>query len=83
MRITLKLFATLGQFLPAGATANMVEVDVPDGASAHDVLDQFKVPREKAHLVMVNGVYLDARERDRRPLQAGDALAIWPPVAGG
>jgi molybdopterin converting factor small subunit len=83
MRITLKLFATLGEFLPAGATANAAEVDVPDGASAHAVLDQFKVPRERAHLVMVNGIYLDARARDGRALQAGDALAIWPPVAGG
>ena len=83
MRITLKLFATLGQYLPADARANAAEVDVPDGASAHAVLDQFKVPRERAHLVMVNGIYLDARARDVCALQAGDALAIWPPVAGG
>ena len=43
MRITLKLFATLGQFLPADAKANAVQVDVPDTASAHQVLQQFKV----------------------------------------
>lgn len=83
MRIRLKLFATLGRFLPAGAKANAVEVEVPDGASAHAVLDGQGVPREMLHLVMVNGVYLDAAARDERPLEDGETLAAWPPVAGG
>lgn len=83
MRIRLKLFATLGQFLPPGATANAVDVDLPDGATAHAALDRLKVPRGMLHLVMVNGVYLDAPARDGRPLADGDTLAAWPPVAGG
>lgn len=83
MRIRLKLFATLGQFLPPGATANAVDVDLPEGATAHAALDRFKVPRGMLHLVMVNGVYLDAPARDGRPLADGDTLAAWPPVAGG
>lgn len=83
MRITLKLFATLGQFLPAGAMANAAEVEVPDGATARTVFEQFDVPREKLHLVMLNGVYLDARARDEQIVKPGDALAAWPPVAGG
>ncbi|HSQ70773.1 MAG TPA: MoaD/ThiS family protein [Steroidobacteraceae bacterium] len=83
MRITLKLFASLGQFLPPGANANAIAVEVPAGATAHQVLDQFKVPREKVHLVLLNGVYLDAGARDETPLQADDVLASWPPVAGG
>jgi molybdopterin converting factor small subunit len=83
MRITLKLFATLGQFLPPGARENAIPADVPDGASAHQVLEQFGVPIEKVHLVLLNGVYLDARTRDESVIKAGDALAVWPPVAGG
>jgi molybdopterin converting factor small subunit len=83
MRIKLKLFATLGQFLPAGASENSIQVEVPDGTSAHQVLEQFGVPREKAHLVLLNGVYLDARARDETVIHPGDVLAIWPPVAGG
>ena len=83
MRITLKLFAGLGQFLPAGARANAVQVDVPDAASAHQVLEQFSVPLEKVHLVLLNGVYLDAKARNESLIKAGDALAAWPPVAGG
>jgi molybdopterin converting factor small subunit len=83
MRITLKLFASLGQFLPAGAKANAVQAEVPDGASAHAVLRQFAVPLEQVHLVMLNGVYLDAAARDQSLIRANDVLAIWPPVAGG
>ncbi len=83
MRITLKLFATLGQYLPPEARANAVEVEVPDGATAHEVLGRFRVPLEKVHLVLLNGVYLDARAREERRIEADDALAVWPPVAGG
>jgi molybdopterin converting factor small subunit len=83
MRITLKLFASLGQFLPAGAKANAIPVEVAAGVTAHQVLDRFRVPRESVHLVLLNGVYLDARARDETPLQADDVLAAWPPVAGG
>jgi molybdopterin converting factor small subunit len=83
MTITLKLFATLGQFLPAGARANAVMADVPEGASAHQVLDQFQVPRDGVHLVLLNGVYLDPAARDGTALEPGDVLAVWPPVAGG
>jgi len=83
MRITLKLFASLGQFLPAGARANAAQVEVPAGASAHDVLRQFAVPLEQVHLVLLNGVYLDAESRGESLIKDDDALAVWPPVAGG
>lgn len=83
MRITLKLYATLSDRLPAEARANTVEVEVPDGATAAQVIDQFQVPREMVHLVLVNGVYLPPDARGSRALNPEDALAVWPPVAGG
>ncbi|GAG83128.1 unnamed protein product [marine sediment metagenome] len=83
MKITLKLFATLGEYLPDQATANEIEIEVSGGATPYEVIDRFDVPRAMVHLVLLNGVYLDATERSKRGLQPGDALAIWPPVAGG
>jgi molybdopterin converting factor small subunit len=56
---------------------------VPDGASAHQVLEQFGVPLGSVHLVLLNGVYLDAAARNQGLIKADDVLAIWPPVAGG
>ena len=83
MKITLKLFATLGEYLPAGAFENAIEIEVPADATAHWVIDRYKVPRELTHLVLINGVFHRPADRDRPLLEEGDALAIWPPVAGG
>jgi len=47
------------------------------------LIDRQQVPREEVHLVLVNGTYLDVRQRSTHVLSTGDTLAIWPPVAGG
>jgi len=83
MRIKFKLYAMLSDYLPDGAIDNAVEIDVPEDASPNSVIDQFKVPRELSHLVLVNGVFAYQSERDAAILKEGDTLAIWPPIAGG
>ena len=83
MRITLKLFATLGEYLPPGARENAIQIDVPDAATPHQVIEDHSVPRKMVHLVLVNGIYLDPAHRDNSTLKDGDVLAVWPPVAGG
>lgn len=83
MKITLKLFATLGEYLPSGARANAAQVEVADDATPNQVIEQFNVPQGMAHLVLLNGVYLDKAERNDQVIKADDVLAIWPPVAGG
>jgi sulfur carrier protein ThiS len=83
MQITLKLYASLGAFLPAGADGNIATVDVPDGLSVLDLLDRYKVPREHCHLVLINGVFAAPVSRASQTLQPGDHVAAWPPVAGG
>lgn len=84
MKITFKLYATLQDLLPAGSVKNAVQIEVPDDVSLNDIIDQYKVPRELAHLVLVNGVFHCETDRDQRPvLKEDDVLAIWPPVAGG
>ena len=83
MKIRLKLYATLSDYLPKGAVNNAIEIDVPDDATPHAVIDRFNLPRRLTHLVLVNGVYADKGERDVALLKEGDTLAIWPPIAGG
>lgn len=83
MRITLKLYALLGRFLPPGARDNQVDLDVADGTTVAQVFRDNNVPAEHCHLVLVNGAYVAPSERDARALADGDVLAAWPPVAGG
>ena len=83
MKIKLKLYAILSDYLPPGADQHEVELEIAANATPYEVIDQIKVPREMAHLVLLNGVYLYPEERDKPAFKEGDALAIWPPVAGG
>ena len=81
--VTLKLYASLGAFLPAGHARNEASVDVPEGTSIDALLDRHGVPREARHLVLLNGVFQPPATRADVLLKSGDAVAVWPPVAGG
>ena len=83
MQVTLKLYATLDQFLPDEASDHAVTVDVDETATPFNIIDEFRVPRESAHLVLLNGVYVSPADREKAVLKDGDTLAVWPPVAGG
>jgi len=83
MKIRLKLYALLGKYLPAHANRNEADLDVADGTTIVQVLAALKVPEQDCHLVLVNGVFVAPSERQSHALIEGDALAIWPPVAGG
>lgn len=83
MQAQLELYASLMQYLPPGADRHRVRVPIDPGTTAHALLDRFAVPREKAHLVLRNGIFLHLEERDSVVLEDGDVVAAWPPVAGG
>ncbi|SKA69763.1 Molybdopterin converting factor, small subunit [Thiothrix eikelboomii] len=84
MQITLKLYAHLGDLLPANSKQNKAEIEVPESISLNELIDRFQIPRPMAHLVLVNGLFVCDRDRDQPfALKPKDAVAIWPPVAGG
>ncbi len=84
MKITLKLFATLTDYLPAASRyTNIVELEVADGATILQIIEPFHLPQKLVHLVLVNGKYIEPEKRASHSLIDGDVLAIWPPIAGG
>ena len=83
MHLTVKLYASLGQYLPASAVKNKLEVEVPQDTTPNQILQRFNVPQELAHLVLINGVFTLPKERNNKVLQEDDVLAVWPPIAGG
>jgi len=84
VKVTLKLFAMLTDYLPAQARAgNVLELDVPADATIGDLIGRFALPPKLVHLVLVNGLYIAPPARAAHVLREGDTLAIWPPIAGG
>jgi len=83
MRITIKLYAMLTEYLPAGAEKNVSALDLPDQTTVEQVIQQLRLPERYVHLVLVNGVYINHDSLAAAVLNEDDVLAIWPPVAGG
>ncbi len=84
MKISLKLFATLTDFLPPESRGtNIVEIDISPDAAISQIIDQYRLPPKLVHLVLVNGKYIEPEKRSTCTLVEGDVLAIWPAIAGG
>jgi len=84
MKITLKLFATLTDYLPLQARyGNVVELELAPGTRIGQVIEQYRLPEKLVHLVLVNGMYIAPEQRTGQTLVEGDVLAIWPAIAGG
>lgn len=84
MRITFKLYASLGEYLPADRRqGNEVQLDVPEGSTILQVIEPYNLPMKLVHLVLVNGHFIAPEHRGTHALVEGDVLAIWPPIAGG
>ena len=84
MQVTLKLFASLADYLPTEARrTHRLPLDLPAGTTIAEVITRQNLPAKLCHLVLVNGVYVAPAERATRTLRQDDELAIWPPIAGG
>jgi sulfur carrier protein ThiS len=84
MQITFKLYASLGEYLPADKRrGNEMPLTVAEGATVQSVIEPFGLPAKLVHLVLVNGHYIAPADRPSKVLVEGDVLAIWPPIAGG
>jgi len=79
MRITVKLFASLGPYAPTGESAKPFSCDVEAGISLRMLIETLGVPLDDVRLKFVNG---RARDLDYE-LQPGDDVGFFPPVGGG
>ncbi len=83
MRIKLKLYAMLTDFLPQPSVRNETTIEIDQHTTIAHIIDRYKLPAEWVHLVLLNGTYIYPLEWHSKKLTEGDALAIWPPIAGG
>ena len=79
MRIEVRLFATLARYLPADNQTGTAIVDVAEGSTVADLASVLGIPADLSRIVLVN----DQEADDHRPLDAGDVVTLFPPLAGG
>lgn len=84
IRVTLKLYASLTQYLPeAFRKSHAMPVEVDATATIESIVMPLGMPPALVKLVVLNGLFIPPSERAATRFADGDVLAIWPPVAGG
>jgi molybdopterin synthase sulfur carrier subunit len=83
MQIKIEFYASLMRYLPPGKSRFRREISVDDGLRLSKLIEKYHIPAEMAHIVLVNGRFVDPEHRAERELIEGDIVSIWPPVAGG
>lgn len=79
MRVELNLFASLKRYLPGKSDGNPCIMEVTEGTSVQELLDQFSIPAHVSKIIFLNGIHATGNE----VLKDGDRLGVFPPVAGG
>jgi molybdopterin converting factor small subunit len=79
MKIQVKLFATLSRFSPGGLPGTPFDVELKEGATLQDLVNQLGIPAEETKVTFVNAIVqtLDY------VLKPGDDTGIFPPIGGG
>ncbi len=79
MKIEVKLFATLRDYLPKGSGRFSCTMEIDSQTRVRDILSKLKIPDEMPKIILVNGVH----GKEEQVLKDEDVLSIFPPVAGG
>jgi molybdopterin converting factor small subunit len=79
MKIQVALYATLSQYLPPGAQNRKAPIEIRDGATVRDVLDQLGIPQDLPNILLVNG----RQASEGTVLKDGEVVSVFPPLAGG
>jgi molybdopterin synthase sulfur carrier subunit len=79
IEVCVKLFATLGRHMADVPPGTPFTVEVRDGATVKDLVEQLSLPLGEVKLVFANG----RAKPLEYVLRANDELGIFPPIGGG
>jgi sulfur-carrier protein len=79
VKVEIRVFATLRQYLPELKTGECLEFDLAPGCTLDDIRQTLGLPLEEISVVMRNGRQADLGDLARE----GDRIAFAPAVAGG
>lgn len=79
MKIKLKLFANLRQYLPGATIGEAIEVEIPEQFTLGELATLFKLPPDEVKICFINGIICELDQK----INAGDEVGIFPPIGGG
>jgi sulfur carrier protein ThiS len=79
MKVAVKLYGTLGERLTPDERAHGIEVEIPEGATARDLLGVLGIAEPRGGVVVVDGRVLAADDEIRR----GAAVSVFQAIGGG
>ncbi len=79
MKIKIQLFGVLGRKLPEYDSPDGVEIELPDGSTAGDLLEYLKIPESWGPAVAMNSRLLKHEDS----IQSGSEIRIFQAVHGG
>ena len=79
LRLTVKLYGTLSRSFDDYNHMSGLEVDIPEGAAIHDLLDYLNLSSERLGMIYMDGKLLNKKSR----LKDGAQIKIFQPISGG
>ena len=79
LTIEVRLFASLRQYQPSMDSGQGATLQVAEGTTLAELTSLLQVPSAEVKQFFVNG----RRQEPDYALQAGDRVALFPPIAGG
>ncbi|MHA1686820.1 MAG: MoaD/ThiS family protein [Candidatus Heimdallarchaeaceae archaeon] len=79
MKLKVKLFATLRAKYPQVSDLNPLEVEVEDGITVEQLVEQLGLPKEQVQLIYINGMRADLSTSITKEA----TIALFPALGGG
>ncbi len=79
MKVRVKLYGTLGERLTPEERLGGIEVEIPEGATARDLLSVLGISEPRGGVVVVDGRVLAADDEIRR----GATVSVFQAIGGG
>ena len=79
MKVQVILFGMLRKGFPTHDPKTGVEIDIPDGSTVGELIEQLELPKAKLGMVTVESHLA----KEHRKLAEGECVRIFQPIFGG
>ena len=79
MKIYIKLYAGLANYMPDKKLDNLLVVDIKPNTTVYNLIKKLNLPAEKVKIIFLNNRHSNGDEI----LEDNDRLGIFPLIAGG